>query len=375
MKQNKEAVSANSNSKLNILSAFAVCVLSTSFSASASVAAAPNLCSGIFAEHSAWNSHGKFPNSSKPAVTLTQGEVVSRIDNLIELQLRLQKKSFNSENEFIQALAFFERETKGLMLLDPSYQQLYKDRFFEISQSLKKKQAKAGQLKRDDQRARNKDIKETIVFIPKEMFTIQHGDWIRSASFSPDGKYIVTASDDKTAKIYEIATRSEFFSILHIGKVKSASFSPDSKYVATASEDKKAMIYEVATKKKLFFIQHGDWVRSIAFSPDSKYVVTASRDETSKIYDLATHTELASIQHSNDVMGSLFSPDSKYVLTASDDKTAKIFEVSTQKEIHSIEHSKWLRGASFSPDGKSVVTASDDRTAKVTQLYESLGGE
>jgi WD40 repeat protein len=360
---------------LLFLSAFVVCVSSTSVSAAVSVAAAPNLCSGIFGEHSAMDAHGKFPILSKPAINFNPAEVVSRIDNLIELQQRIQMKSFNSNNEFIQALAFFERETKGLMLLDPSYQQLYKERFFEISQSVKKKQAKADQLKKDDQSARNKAINGTELFKPKERFDITHKDIVRSATFSPDGKYVVTASNDGTAKIFEVATKKELFEITHDSVVNSAEFSPDGKYIVTASDDGIAKVYEVATQTKIFSILHDKYkfVTSATFSPDSKFVVTVSDDKTAKIYDVKTHKKLFSISHEKYVVSAIFSSDSKFVLTASGDGRSKVYEVATKTELLSIQHKDLVSSAVFSADSKYVVTASGDNTVKVYEVGQKKG--
>jgi WD40 repeat protein len=55
----------------------------------------------------------------------------------------------------------------------------------------------------------------------------------------------VTASRDKTAKVYEVSTEKEVFSIPHGYTVMSASFSADSKYVVTASEDKTAKVTQL----------------------------------------------------------------------------------------------------------------------------------
>ena len=164
---------------------------------SSSAISAPNLCSKIFS--------AEFDTTfgSKTLGALTYQELVSKIYNFKELQLPIQKKSYNSENEFIQALAFFERETKGLMLLDPSVQQLYRLRLFENSQLLKKKLVKVDKLKRDDQRARDKVINETKVFNPKEKFTIPLGGEVNSAAFSPDSKYVMTASYHNPTKIIQ----------------------------------------------------------------------------------------------------------------------------------------------------------------------------
>ena len=72
-------------------------------------------------------------------------------------------------------------------------------------------------------------------------------DAVMSAAFSPDGKRIVTASRDKTARIWDAATGKPIGEPLkgHEDAVHSAAFSPDGKRIVTASEDKTARIWDV----------------------------------------------------------------------------------------------------------------------------------
>ena len=70
--------------------------------------------------------------------------------------------------------------------------------------------------------------------------------WVNSAAFSPDGTRVVTASDDKTARVWDAKTGAALATLSgHTNAVLSAAFSPDGTRVVTVSEDKTARIWQL----------------------------------------------------------------------------------------------------------------------------------
>ena len=184
-----------------------------------------------------------------------------------------------------------------------------------------------------------------------------HDGSVRSAAFSPDGARVVTASDDKTARVWDAAT-GKTITVLsgHSGRVWSAAFSPDGARVVTASEDKTARVWDAATGKELAVLSgHGEQVVSAAFSPEGGRVVTASFDNTARVWEAATGKAIAVLEgHSGLVIGAAFSPDGARVVTASEDKTARVWDAATGKTITVLSgHGEQVVSAAFSPDGRA----------------------
>ncbi|HKX27657.1 MAG TPA: AAA-like domain-containing protein, partial [Blastocatellia bacterium] len=153
----------------------------------------------------------------------------------------------------------------------------------------------------------------------------------------------------------------------HSGPVYSAAFSPDSRWVMTASADQTARVWEAATGRPMAVLQgHTAEVWNAAFSPDGQRIVTTSGDNTARIWEAATGRPLAILQgHTDHVTGAVFSPDSKRILTSSLDQTARIWEASTGQPMVTLQgHTDYVLSAVFSPDGRQVLTASGDQTAR-----------
>jgi WD40 repeat protein/uncharacterized caspase-like protein len=207
---------------------------------------------------------------------------------------------------------------------------------------------------------------------PKLMLPIGHTKNITMAEFSPDGKSIVTASSDNTAKIWDVASGYLLLELKgHTNEVSSAHYSPDGKKILTASNDSTAKIWNAETGKLLIEIKDSiNGIRSAQFSPDGNKIVAPTMGITARIWDANTGkflTEL--IGHKFVVWGAQFSPDGKTVVTNSTDNTAKIWDANTGKLITDLTgHTDMVSSAQFSPDGKKLVTSSGDKTAIVWDL-------
>jgi hypothetical protein len=204
-----------------------------------------------------------------------------------------------------------------------------------------------------------------------------HTDVIFSAAFSPDGSRIVTASADRTARVWDAYTGAVLVTLSgHSDAVSAAAFSPDGARIVTASWDKTARVWDAKTGAGLITLSgHNDWVRSAAFSPDGASIVTASADDTAHIWNAGTGTTLATlVGHSGDVRDAAYSSNGAFIVTASLDKTARVWNARTGATVATLSgHSDEVWSAAFSQDVTRIVTASRDDTARIWDARTGTG--
>ncbi|MDX2302347.1 MAG: caspase family protein [Microscillaceae bacterium] len=113
-----------------------------------------------------------------------------------------------------------------------------------------------------------------------------HKHAVNSVDFSPDGKYLVSGSEDGTFIIWDVATGKEFKNFTEpYTQITKVRFSPDGSYVATCGKDKTVKIWEIATGKKVTqYRGHLQEVMSIAFDPKGRLLASGGGDKFVKIW-------------------------------------------------------------------------------------------
>ncbi|PXX37206.1 NACHT domain-containing protein [Undibacterium pigrum] len=199
-----------------------------------------------------------------------------------------------------------------------------------------------------------------------------HTSGVTSCAFSPDGHSLLSASDDNTLRLWDVATGTllrEF--IGHVDTVTSCAFSPDGHNLLSASDDNTLRLWDIATGTLLReFVGHADWVMSCTFSPDGCSLLSASYDKTLRLWDAASGMVLQElVGHADTVTSCVFSPDGRSLLSASRDNTLRLWDVATGTLLREfVGHADWVMSCTFSPDGHSLLSASRDNTLRLWDL-------
>ena len=214
---------------------------------------------------------------------------------------------------------------------------------------------------------------------------LRHDGYIRSAQFSADGAFVVTASDDHTARVWNAASgKSVSEPLRHAGQVKSAQFSPSGVNILTVGGDFSVRVWDASTGLSIGApMSHAAPVTSAQFSPNGELVVTACKDKAARLWDAKTGKIVGvEMLHHDRVNCVQFSPDGSLIVTASGDVAggggeARVWATGTQKAVGvPFHHAKAVNCVVFNSDGKRIVTASGEffNSTGEARIWDAMTG-
>ncbi len=196
-----------------------------------------------------------------------------------------------------------------------------------------------------------------------------HTGWVTAVAVSPDGRFIVSGSADRTVKVWEAETGRPLRSLEgHTDGVAAVAVSPDGRFIVSGSADRTVKVWEAETGRLLRSLEgHTGGVAAVAVSPDGRFIVSGSWDRTLKVWEAETGRPLRSLEgHTWAVTAVAVSPDGRFIVSGSGDGTVKVWEAETGRPLRSLEGHTWaVNAVAVSPDGRFIVSGSDDRKVKV----------
>lgn len=188
-----------------------------------------------------------------------------------------------------------------------------------------------------------------------------HNSPVRTAEFGPEGKKIVTGSEDGIVRVWDAEGTQLHVLSGHDGNINHAAFDPSGDSIVSASSDGTARIWRLGTNRDPIVLRgHRDRVDRAVFDPLGRFVATASRDQTIRLWDSSDFIgKRELVGHTGPVNSVSFSPNSELLLTASDDKSAKIWNVhDVAASVTSFQHDRRVTRAFFDESGETVFSSS-----------------
>ena len=222
--------------------------------------------------------------------------------------------------------------------------------------------------------------------------TLEDHSSVTDVAVTPDGKRAVSASRDKTLKVWDLDTGRALLRLEgHSGSVRGVAVTLSGKRAVSASDDETLKVWDLDTGLALRTLEgHSSCVTCLAVTADGKRAVSASMDETLKVWDLETGAELRSlggppavylgsgkspISNSSPrivptVWAVSLTPDGKRAVSASSDALT-VWDLDTGRVLRTLERhiEGEVCGVAVTPDGKRAVsTSSHDHDLKLWDL-------
>jgi len=193
-----------------------------------------------------------------------------------------------------------------------------------------------------------------------------HADAVQAACLSPDRRYAVSAGDDETVRLWELASGKCLRTFRgHTADVVSLAISPDGRNVLSGSWDQEIHLWEVATGRCLRkLVGHSNIVRGLTLSSDGRYLLSCTRspENSVKLWDVATGTCLRTLHgHTDCVYAVAWCADERHAVSGSKDQTLRLWDVATGECLSAWPaHNGCVSSVGVSADGRFVLSAGWD---------------
>ncbi|KAI5058413.1 hypothetical protein GOP47_0026583 [Adiantum capillus-veneris] len=240
--------------------------------------------------------------------------------------------------------------------------------------------AKLGEPSGNESSITNKSIEvnEGAADTGKPPYTLLkgHAGPIYSASFSPDGDYILSASNDCTVRLWSLPLVANLVSYKgHNYPVWDVQFSPVGHYFASASHDRTARIWSMDRVQPLrIMVGHFSDVDCVQWHVNCNYIATGSSDKTVRLWDVATGECMRLFTgHRGMVTCLAMSPDGRYMASGDEDGAIMMWDLGSGQSITPLMgHTGCVWTLQFSCEGSLLASGSADNSVRVWDVNGSL---
>jgi len=230
----------------------------------------------------------------------------------------------------------------------------------------------------------------------------EHTGNVTAVGFQKDNKWMFTASEDGSIRIWDVSRRSSagkcqrVHTIANKPSINTAVLHPNQGEIFLGDQNGYIRVWDLTANKCSVWHQPDGWtpIRSISIASDATYLVAATDRGTVYVYsraddDFKTSNDDETVgigpnkkwqackkinAHNTYILKVLLSPDCNYLATASADTTIKLFDVDDEfKHYKTLQgHQRWVWDIAFSADSAYLVSASSDKTAKLWDINKGV---
>jgi WD40 repeat protein len=179
------------------------------------------------------------------------------------------------------------------------------------------------------------------------------------AGIAAHGDFVATAGYDNKLILWDNKTRKALARGTHDHLVNNCSFSADGKWLVSASSDYSARVWALPSMRlQAVLAGHGDDVDMAVFSPDDRLIATCALDRLVRIFNFQGQCLTTCQGHTGNVLSLAWTPDSQHVVSTSVDGTIRTWDVASGQEVHTTDLQ--IRTDSLQISSHGVIYAGDD---------------
>jgi WD40 repeat protein/serine/threonine protein kinase len=224
-----------------------------------------------------------------------------------------------------------------------------------------------------------------------------HEDYVTAVAITPDGRFAISGSRDKTVRLWALATGECLRTFKgHEGSVTCVAVTPDRHLVVSGGRDNTLRLWALATGECLkTFTGHEDYVMSVAITSDGRFAVSGSSDKTLRLWslktddhlqlfeglslpiedayksaELATNKSLRTFRgHKWDVDAVAVTLDGSFAISGSHDNNLRLWNLATGRCLQLFKgHEDYVTAVAVTPEGRFAISGSRDKTLRLWSL-------